>query len=94
MEVATEPKSTRKEHGLFHDAVTKRKLKEYVTAIRKWRFENGPLEFGLRQPMKQIDFAKKIGCSYQQVRNIESGACHPSFAIMCKIFTITGVKPF
>jgi len=71
----------RKEHKLHGSALAKRHLAQLAVHLKGFRRASGKT---------QRDLAEMVGCSAQQVRNVELEANYPSLPVYLAMAEVTG----
>lgn len=75
----------RTEHKLSVGRYARDQLKRFSVALVKWRIEVGKLS--------RRALAAKVGCSSQQIANIEGRQCFPSFPVYVALCREMGTDP-
>jgi DNA-binding XRE family transcriptional regulator len=73
-----------KEHLLKNSDYARRQLVKFATALFRWRAE---------AKLSRNKLGKRVGCSENQIANIEKQQCYPSFPVYTALCREIGMKP-
>ncbi len=76
--------SARKEHTLFNGMYARSQLAKFALSLKQWR---------AAQKLSRGALAEKVGCSGQQIANIEHRENYPSFPVYAALCREMGVEP-
>ncbi len=76
--------SARKEHKLSNGVYARQQLAKFAASLKRWRTS---------KELTREQVAARVGCSSQQITNIENKYNFPSFAVYASICREMGVEP-